>query len=73
MLLMVVDEWPLLQARWSFKQLVEETDQPAQWLKQVLEEVAIFNQRGPNAKLYELKREYRTGGGNHIDADMTDA
>jgi transcription initiation factor TFIIF subunit beta len=61
------------QARWSFVQLQKETDQPAVWLKEVLGDVAILNKRGPHAKLYELKREYRVASNNGNDTEMPDA
>ena len=48
---------------WSFKQLVEETKQPAMWLKEVLQEIATLNRRGPNAGQYSLKEMYRKRGG----------
>ena len=62
----------VLQSRWNFIQLQKETDQPAVWLKEVLLEVAMLNKRGPNANLWELKKEYRAAGGNH-DVHMADA
>jgi hypothetical protein len=37
----------------------EETDQPSQWLKQVLLGVASLNKTGENKQKYELKAEYR--------------
>ncbi|EIE27582.1 winged helix DNA-binding domain-containing protein [Coccomyxa subellipsoidea C-169] len=59
------------QSRWNFIQLQKETDQPAVWLKEVLGEVAVLNKRGPNANLWELKKEYRAAGGSH-DVHMAD-
>mmetsp|Transcript_40929 Transcript_40929/g.76635 ORF Transcript_40929/g.76635 Transcript_40929/m.76635 type:complete len:286 (+) Transcript_40929:253-1110(+) len=47
------------QSYWSFKQLVAETNQPAVWLKEVLQDVCRFNKRGPNAERWEVKPEYR--------------
>lgn len=51
------------QPHWNFAQLHKETDQPAAWLKEVLLAVAVFNKRGPNQALWEIKPEYRTGAG----------
>ena len=62
----------LVQSLWTFVQLQKETDQPEVWLKEVLGEIAVLNKRGPNAKLWELKKEYKAGGAGG-DADMRDA
>ena len=40
-------------------QLVKSTSQPVNWLKEVLEEIALKNKRGPNKDLWELKKEYK--------------
>ena len=58
-----------VQSLWNLMQLQKETDQPATWLKEVLSEVAILNKRGPNAKLWELKKEYRAGGGAEVEME----
>lgn len=42
---------------WSLKGLKERTHQPEQYLKQVLDEIAILNKRGPYALKYQLKPE----------------
>lgn len=47
------------KAFWGFSELVEETDQPSQWLKQVLLGVASLNKTGENKQKYELKAEYQ--------------
>eukprot|EP01098_Paradermamoeba_levis_P006473 TRINITY_DN2682_c0_g1_i2.p1 TRINITY_DN2682_c0_g1~~TRINITY_DN2682_c0_g1_i2.p1 ORF type:complete len:316 (-),score=121.13 TRINITY_DN2682_c0_g1_i2:161-1108(-) len=44
---------------WSLKSLVNETNQPQAYLKEVLGELCIFNKKGPNKSLYELKPEYK--------------
>ncbi|XP_074263624.1 uncharacterized protein LOC141586330 [Silene latifolia] len=44
---------------WALKQLVQETDQPAQFLKEILNELCIYNKRGTNQGTYELKPEYK--------------
>jgi transcription initiation factor TFIIF subunit beta len=44
---------------WALKQLVEETDQPVAFLKEVLNDLCIYNKRGANQGTYELKPEYR--------------
>ena len=47
---------------WTFKQLVEETKQPAVWLKEVLSELAVLNRRGPNTGMWTLKDMYKRKG-----------
>lgn len=42
---------------WTLKGLKERTHQPEQYLKQVLDEIAILNKRGPYALTYQLKPE----------------
>jgi len=44
---------------WALKQLVEETDQPVAFLKEVLNDLCIYNKRGANQGTYELKLEYK--------------
>ncbi|XP_021758352.1 general transcription factor IIF subunit 2-like [Chenopodium quinoa] len=44
---------------WALKQLVQETDQPAQFLKEILNELCVYNKRGTNQGTYELKPEYK--------------
>jgi len=50
------------QARWAFVQIQRQTDQPTQHLKAVLSEIAVQNKAGPYRDLWELRREFRTGG-----------
>ncbi|XP_077226101.1 transcription initiation factor IIF, beta subunit [Tasmannia lanceolata] len=50
------------QPNWALKQLVQETDQPAQFLKEILNELCIYNKRGTNQGTYELKPEYKKSG-----------
>lgn len=33
--------------------------QPATYLKQVLNDIALLNQRGPYAQMWELKKQYK--------------
>lgn len=47
------------QPNWTLKQLVQETDQPAQFLKEILTELCVYNKRGTNQGTYELKPEYK--------------
>lgn len=47
------------QSNWALKQLVQETDQPAQFLKEILNELCVYNKRGTNQGTYELKPEYK--------------
>ncbi|KAF8075567.1 hypothetical protein N665_1080s0006 [Sinapis alba] len=50
------------QPNWTLKQLVQETDQPAQFLKEILNELCVYNKRGSNQGTYELKPEYKKAG-----------
>ncbi|KAJ9166031.1 hypothetical protein P3X46_020832 [Hevea brasiliensis] len=47
------------QPNWTLKQLVQETDQPAQFLKEILNELCVYNKRGTNQGSYKLKPEYK--------------
>ncbi|KAJ1863260.1 hypothetical protein LPJ73_000568 [Coemansia sp. RSA 2703] len=44
---------------WSFKGLVEHTNQPSAYLKEVLLEIAFLHKRGPYTSNYSLKPEFR--------------
>ncbi|KAL0205142.1 hypothetical protein P9112_000449 [Eukaryota sp. TZLM1-RC] len=44
---------------WSLSELVDETDQPQAWLRDVLDDICIRIISGPNKDLYELKPEYK--------------
>ena len=50
------------QAHWSFAALHRAVGQPAPWVKEVLRDIAVYNQRGPHKETWEVKREYRTTG-----------
>jgi len=43
---------------WEMKQLVDRTNQPQQYLKELLAEVAVYNKKGPNRQQFELKPEF---------------
>ena len=43
------------EAKWSFRQLRDATNQPDAWLKEVLLEIADIHKGGPDKGLYELK------------------
>ncbi|KAK1309559.1 hypothetical protein QJS10_CPA09g01912 [Acorus calamus] len=47
------------QPNWSLKQLVLETDQPEQFMKEILNDLCVYNKRGPNQGTHELKLEYK--------------
>ncbi|KAF5206340.1 Transcription initiation factor iif subunit beta [Thalictrum thalictroides] len=47
------------QPNWALKQLVQETDQPAQFLKEILNDLCMYNKRGTHQGTYELKPEYK--------------
>jgi transcription initiation factor TFIIF subunit beta len=42
----------------SFKELQDKTQQPAQWLKELLNEVCNIEKGGPNNGMYQLKPEF---------------
>ncbi|CAM6083810.1 unnamed protein product [Calypogeia fissa] len=47
------------QPNWTLRQLVQETDQPVAFLKEVLNDLCVYNKRGANQGTYELKPEYK--------------
>eukprot|EP01018_Ginkgo_biloba_P031688 Gb_14522 [translate_table: standard] len=47
------------QSNWTLKQLVQETDQPQQFVKEVLTDLGNYNKKGTNQGTYELKPEYK--------------
>ncbi|XP_006654626.1 general transcription factor IIF subunit 2-like [Oryza brachyantha] len=47
------------QPNWALKALVQETDQPEQFLKEILNDLCFYNKRGPNQGTHELKPEYK--------------
>jgi len=44
---------------WDLKSLINHTDQPQAYLKELLQEVCIYNKKGPNRLMYELKPEFK--------------
>ncbi|XP_055807140.1 uncharacterized protein LOC129875925 [Solanum dulcamara] len=47
------------QPNWTLKQLVHETDQPEQFMKDMLKILCIYNNKGAHQGTYELKPEYK--------------
>ena len=47
-------EWPY----WNLQGLIERTNQPQSYLKEVLSEIAEIQKRGPNNGTWRLKEEY---------------
>ncbi|XP_060186524.1 uncharacterized protein LOC132615939 isoform X1 [Lycium barbarum] len=47
------------QPNWTLKQLVNETDQPEQFMKDMLKLLCIYNNKGAHQGTYELKPEYK--------------
>ncbi|XP_010515685.1 PREDICTED: general transcription factor IIF subunit 2-like isoform X1 [Camelina sativa] len=55
------------QSNWTLRQLIQETDQPEVWnvdlaqqfLKDLLRDLCIYNNKGSNQGTYELKPEYK--------------
>uniref|UniRef100_A0A0E0L4I2 TFIIF beta subunit HTH domain-containing protein n=1 Tax=Oryza punctata TaxID=4537 RepID=A0A0E0L4I2_ORYPU len=52
------------QPNWALKALVQETDQPEQFLKEILNDLCFYNKRGPNQGTHELKPEYKKSTGD---------
>ncbi|XP_057445783.1 uncharacterized protein LOC130737927 [Lotus japonicus] len=50
------------QPNWSLRNLIQETDQPEQFLKDILKDLCVYNNKGTNQGTYELKPEYRKSG-----------
>jgi len=44
---------------YNIKDLVQETRQPINYLKQILQEVCNYNVKPPNRNMWELKPEFR--------------
>lgn len=51
------------QSNWTLKQLLHETDQPEQFLKDMLKDLCFYNNKGASQGTYELKPEYKRSGG----------
>ncbi|KFK34480.1 hypothetical protein AALP_AA5G150900 [Arabis alpina] len=47
------------QSNWTLRQLIQETDQPEQFLKDLLRDLCIYNNKGSSQGTYELKPEYK--------------
>ncbi|XP_022562902.1 general transcription factor IIF subunit 2-like isoform X2 [Brassica napus] len=46
-------------SNWTLRLLIQETDQPEQFLKDLLRDLCIYNNKGSNQGTYELKPEYK--------------
>ena len=46
-------------AHWTLKGLLEYTNQPAMFLKELLSEIAVYNKKGTHRSTFELRPEYR--------------
>ncbi|KAJ4866444.1 hypothetical protein Rs2_52036 [Raphanus sativus] len=46
-------------SNWTLRQLIQETDQPEQFLKDLLRDLCIYNNKGSNQGTYELKPEFK--------------
>jgi transcription initiation factor TFIIF subunit beta len=49
---------------WTLKSITDYTHQPTSYVRDLLNRVAIYNTRGPNKNMYELRPEYKGGAGN---------
>ncbi|KAL8130604.1 hypothetical protein V2J09_019759 [Rumex salicifolius] len=47
------------QSNWTLKQLIQDTDQPEQFVKDILKDLCVYNNKGANQGTYELKPEYK--------------
>ncbi|KAJ7975091.1 Transcription initiation factor IIF, beta subunit [Quillaja saponaria] len=47
------------QPNWSLRNLIQKTDQPEQYLRDILKELCVYNNKGTDQGTYELKPEYR--------------
>ncbi|KAI4339240.1 hypothetical protein MLD38_024202 [Melastoma candidum] len=47
------------QPNWTLRNLIAETDQPEQFLKDLLKDLCVYNNKGANQGTYELKPEYK--------------
>ncbi|KAL2555514.1 Transcription initiation factor IIF [Forsythia ovata] len=47
------------QPKWTLKQLILETDQPEQFLKEMLKLLCVYNYKGADQGTYEIKPEYK--------------
>ncbi|CAN6897445.1 unnamed protein product [Brassica oleracea] len=45
------------QSHWTLRNLIQDTDQPEQFLKDLLRDLCIYNNKGSNQGTYELKPE----------------
>ncbi|XP_051121538.1 uncharacterized protein LOC127244963 [Andrographis paniculata] len=52
------------QPNWTLKNLIQRTDQPEQFLKDMLKVLCVYNNKGANQGSYELKPEYRRSEDN---------
>ncbi|XP_042503915.1 general transcription factor IIF subunit 2-like [Macadamia integrifolia] len=50
------------QPNWTLRQLIQETDQPEQFVKDLLKDLCVYNNKGTNQGSYELKPEYKRAG-----------
>ncbi|KAF8396622.1 hypothetical protein HHK36_018246 [Tetracentron sinense] len=44
---------------WTLRHLILETDQPEQFLKDILKDLCVYNNKGTNQGTYQLKPEYK--------------
>eukprot|EP00842_Homolaphlyctis_polyrhiza_P001024 jgi/Hompol1/1922/HPOL_002843-RA len=51
-------------SHWTFKALQDRTEQPQQWLKEIISEICVLNKRGQFSGMYEIKPELRKSAGS---------
>ena len=44
---------------WNLRGITDYSNQPMAWLREVLNDIAIYHKRGPHKNMYELKPEYK--------------
>ncbi|KAA0040614.1 general transcription factor IIF subunit 2 isoform X2 [Cucumis melo var. makuwa] len=54
------------QPYWTSKQLIQETDQPEQYMKEILKDLCVYNNKGVHQGTYELKPEYKESRGSAL-------
>ncbi|KAH9610128.1 hypothetical protein KSS87_017622, partial [Heliosperma pusillum] len=47
------------QSNWTLKELINRTDQPEQFIKDILKDLCVYNNKGVNQGTYQLKPEYK--------------
>ncbi|OVA18119.1 Transcription initiation factor IIF [Macleaya cordata] len=57
------------QPNWSIRQLILETHQPEQFVRDIVKDICVYNKRGKNQGTYELKLEYKQQAGSIVEEE----